>query len=265
MKLFIRLSIIIMLLGIMALPSLANLYDGLLLYFTFDEVNGDTVINSAGNGHDGILEADAKVIDDPAKYGTGALQIDGGSQAMTVETFTELEEYQENTLIFWINFTAPASGGWDQIIAKPAPGSDRSPGLWVTPEGLSIHYRYEPGNLGPWGVTPTGNQNGEFFEEGIWYHVAGVTQDGEVTCYVDGVEVCAEAVPAEIAQGAGGFHVGNSPAYAGAAARFIADDVALYNRALSEDEILSVMEGAFLAVEASDKLASTWGSVKDIR
>ena len=158
MKLFTRLGLVILFLGAMALPLHAALDDGLILHFTFDDVSGDTVKASSGGGHDGALEAGATVVKDEVKHGTGALRIDGGNQAMNVESFTELEEYQENTLLFWINFTAPASGGWDQVIAKPAPGSDRSPGLWVTPEGLSIHYRYNPGNLGPWGITPTGKK-----------------------------------------------------------------------------------------------------------
>ena len=267
MKLFIRLGLVMMFLGVMALPLHAGLEDGLMLHFTFDSGDG---ADSSGGGHDGELTGGAKVIDNVVQHGTGALKIDGGQQAMNVESFAALETYQENTYLFWINFTAPASGGWDQIIAKPAPGSDRSPGIWVTPEGLSIHYRYNPGNLGPWGITPTGNQNADFFEEDKWYHVAGVTLDGELVSYVDGVEVDRSAVPAEFAQGegsgaTGGLYVGNSPAYGGPAAKFIIDDVAVYERALNLDEIVAVMEGALLSVDASGKLASTWGDVKTLR
>ena len=42
------------------------------------------------------------------------------------------------------------------------------------------------------------------------------------------------------------------------------DEVALFNVALTDDQIKSVMEGLFLigAVSASGKLASTWGSIK---
>ncbi|MBD3182986.1 hypothetical protein GF312_11895 [Candidatus Poribacteria bacterium] len=267
MNLLAKLSITIMLLGILTLPLTAAIDDGLLLYFNFDSANGDVVADLSGGGHDGTLKADADITAN-AKNGSGALQIEGGDETMEVETFAELEEYQANTYLFWINFTAPASGGWDQIMAKPAPGSDRSPGLWVTPEGLSIHYRYNPDNLGPWGITKTGNQNGDFFDENTWYHIAGVTADGEVVCYVNGVEVAREAAPAEIAQGAGsddtgGLHVGNSPAYGGPAAQFIIDDLAVYNRALSADEVAALMTGdPMTAVDASGKIISAWGSIK---
>lgn len=266
MKLFARLSLVIAFLVVMASPLYAAVGDGLILYFSFDDVSGDVVPDAAG-GHNGTLGADASITAD-AMHGAGALQIEGGDETMDVETFPELEEYQANTYAFWINFTAEASGGWDQILAKPGPGSDRSPGLWVTPEGLSIHYRYNPGNLGPWGITPTGNQDGNFFEQNTWYHVAGVTENAEIVAYVDGTEVAREAAPAEIAQGpgsgdTGGLHVGNSPAYGGPAAQFIIDELAVYNRALSADEVVGIMTGDLTtAVEPASKLISTWGDMK---
>ncbi|HGJ64596.1 TPA: LamG domain-containing protein [bacterium] len=234
--------------------------DGLMLYFTFD---GDTK-DLSGGGHDGELQSGAKIDKDVKKNGTGALRIDGGNQTMEVKTFKELEAYQDNTLLFWINFTAPASGGWDQIIAKPAPGGDRSPGLWVTPEGLSIHWRYNPGNLGPWGITKTGNQNADFFDQNKWFHIAGATntKKASITAYVDGKEVASAPIPAKFDQGAFSFFIGKSPAYGGPAAKFVIDDVAFYDRVLSVDEINGVMKGVLNPVEPQNKLTSTWGDMK---
>ncbi len=235
--------------------------EGLMLYFTFD---GDTK-DMTGKGNDGILEAGAKIDKDIKKNGTGALRIDGGNQTMEVKTFKELEEYQDNTLLFWIYFTAPASGGWDQIIAKPAPGSDRSPGLWVTPEGLSIHWRYNPGNIGPWGITKSGNQNGDFFDQNKWFHVAGAsnTKKSTIIAYVNGKEVATSAIPAKFDQGPYSFFIGKSPAYGGPAAKFVIDDVAFHNRVLTPEEINFVMNGGLNPVEYKGKLASTWGSIKE--
>ncbi len=47
--------------------------------------------------------------------------------------------------------------------------------------------------------------------------------------------------------------------------RFIIDDVVAYSRGLDADEVAAVMEGELLAVEASGKLASTWGNIKALR
>ena len=40
------------------------------------------------------------------------------------------------------------------------------------------------------------------------------------------------------------------------------DEVRLYNRVLDEDEIAAVMESGSLSVEASAKIAVTWGQLK---
>ena len=234
-----------------------------ILYFTFDSADGDVVPDMSGGGHDGVLKEGAAIVGD-ARTGVGALEIEGGNETMEVESFAELDSYSDNTYAFWINFTAEASGGWDQIIAKPAPGGDRSPGLWVTPEGLSIHWRYNPGNIGPWGITKSGNQNADFFDENVWFHVAGAcdVENSNITAYVNGEEVAVETIPGAIDQGPYNFYIGNSPAYAGVAAKFVIDDVAFYNRILDEDEIVSIMNGALNPVEPGDKVASTWAEIK---
>ncbi len=253
MRTLSKLSFIIMFLVIVALPVRGDL----IVYFSFDEAVGDTVAGI--NGHNGTLGAGADITA-TAKYGGGALQIKGGDETMGVETFAELETYQDNTYLFWIYFTDPHSGGWDQILAKPAPDSDRSPGLWVHTEGLGIHYRYNPGNLGASKLGVDGEDS--VFEQNTWYHVAGVKEGGELTLYVNGEEKLKVAVPAEHAPGAGGLHVGNSPAYAGPAAKFIIDDLAVYDNALTRGGVVDIMDGHITPVEATGKLASTWGSIK---
>jgi len=235
-----------------------------ILYFTFDSADGDVVPDMSGGGHDGVLKEGAEIVSD-ARTGVGALEIEGENETMEVESFAELDSYSDNTYAFWISFTAEVSGGWDQIIVHPAPDSDRSPGLWVTPEGLSIHYRYNPDNLGFWGITQTGDQDANFFQIGEWYHIVGVTAAGTLVAYVNGAEVASIAVPEVFAQGTrddmAGLYVGKSQSYSGPAARFIMDDLVIYDRALSADEAMELMTG-LTAVDASDKLTSTWGQVK---
>jgi len=259
MQRFIKLSFIMMFLVITILPSHAVIDDGLILYFTFDQLNGDVIKDMTGNNHDGILKEGADITN-TAKYGK-ALQIEGENETMEVETFPELEQYQDNTFLFWIYFTHPASGGWDQILAKSAPGSDRSPGLWVETGGLGIHYRYNPNNLGFWGLGPDGDQTHFATEE--WHHVACVKSGTELIGYVDGEEKARTEVPEQHAQGEGMLFIGKSQTYAGPAAKFIIDDLAIYNRALNPDEVIQVMDGSLTTpVNAKDKLASTWGVLK---
>jgi hypothetical protein len=262
---FIFVLFFIGILIITALPaSAAGVKDGLLVFFTFDKAIGDQVTDMSGNKHDGTLKSGAKIVTDIKKYGTGAIRIEGATQQMEVKTFKELEEYVNHTYLFWIYFTAPPTGGWDSIFAKPAPGSDRSPGAWATAQGtLAIHWRYNPGNAGFQALGPNGE--GSAFDKEKWYHVAGVKKGTDLSAYVDGKNVGKATVPAAITQGVYSLFIGQSPAYGGSAAKFIMDDFFGYNRVLADDEINTLMTKGAQAfpVEPKDKLTSTWGNIKD--
>lgn len=125
---------------------------------------------------------------------------------------------------------------------------------------MGIHYRYNPGNLGFWGLGPAGDKTQ--FPQKEWYHVVGVTKGAELVGYVNGEKKGTVAVPPKMTQGAGGLYVGKSPAYAGPAANFYMDDLAFYNRALTEDEVAALKDGELLAVNPRDRLATKWAQLK---
>ena len=261
MKYLVTLSCAAALAGAAALPCYgAAIDDGLLVHLTFDKASGDTVEDTSGGGNDGTLSSGAAIVTDEVVSGQGSLRIEGGDNRVEVESFPALETYEDNTYLFWINFPEPVTGGWDQILAKPAPGSDRSPGLWVHTGGLGIHYRYNPGNQGFSAFGPDGDNT--HFEMNEWYHVTGVTAGGQLTGYVNGEEKAAIAVPEAFAQGEGGLYVGNSPAYGGPAANFYMDELAVYERELSVDEINQVMGGALLPVSPVGMLTTSWAALR---
>jgi len=231
----------------------------LMLYFSFDTATGKTVSDMTGNKHDGTLN-NVNIIKDPVKIGKGALQVEDQNGVMTVDTFKELEEYQDNTFVFWLYFTAGSNGSWSQIVAKLAPGSDRSPGVWINPGGTGIHYRYNPGNLGFGQIGPAGE--GSNFELKKWYHIACVKKSASQDMYINGEKKGTTAVPANHSQGPEKLYVGKSPTYR--AATFIIDDLAIYNRALTDKEVKADMEKGVLpqAVDAEGKLTTTWSSIK---
>jgi len=261
MKIIVNMCLILAFLVFIILPS-HSAFDkkGLLLLFTFEGAKGDTVPDMSGGKHDGILRTNAKITT-TAKYGKSALEITDQNAAMEVASFRELEEYQDNTFLFWLYFTAGSNGAWSQIVVKLSPGNDRAPGVWINPGGTGIHYRYNAGNMGFGRVGPNGE--GGDFELKTWYHITGVKKGAQLTFYCNAEQKGQVAVPAAHQQGTGSLHVGKSPSYR--AATFIMDDLTVFNRALTADEVKQVMNGVLSTgapVESQGKLASTWGDIK---
>jgi hypothetical protein len=255
MRTRIQFSFIIMFLAVIVMPTQAT-EEELLLYFDFEQVNGQTVKEKTGSGHDGTLAGGAKITTQIAKRGS-ALQIEDPTAVMTVETFAELEEYQDNSYLFWLYFTAGSNGAWSQIIAKKAPGNDRAPGIWINPGGTGIHYRFNPGNQGAGRIGPGGeNQD---FETGQWFHVAGIKETGELRIYINGEEAGKYNVPENHAQGTEKLYVGQTGYRS---ATFVIDELAVYNRAVTPDEVNEIMDVGVVAVEPQGKLATTWGNLK---
>lgn len=236
--------------------------DGLILYFSFDNENGGKIKDETGGGHDAEIIAKAEITTGEKKYGRAALEIRDPNADVQVRSFKELETYQDNSFLFWLNFIAGHNTAWSQIIAKKAPGSDRSPGIWICPNSLNIHWRFHEGNKGTQCAGPGGEDT--LFELNTWYHVAGVKKGGTLAYYVNGKKLGDDYdVPAEHQQGAGILYIGKTSAYR--AATFYIDELYVYDKALSGGEVVDVMKGGLLPVEPKDKLAIKWGQLKTRR
>lgn len=234
--------------------------DGLILYFSFDSEKGGTIKDETGGGNEGTVEG-AEVSTDEVVHGTGSMLFDNVNASVTVDSFKALEEYQDNSYLFWLQFTEENSGAWQQIISKKAPGTDRVPGIWTCNRvPLHIHYRFDPGNGGSLCVGPKGE--GDAFETDKWYHVAGVKEGGNFKFYMDGEVVDNQNVPKEHTQGVSKLYIGKTNY---GSALFYIDDLYVYDRALSADEVSGVMDGKLLPVEPKNKLSTTWGRLKTSR
>jgi len=211
-------------------------------------LNGD-VKDKTGHGVDGEIKGDPKWVE--GKSGK-ALEFDGVDDFVFVRDNPVLDLTDELTLMAWVNaYNIPASGERKLVYKGDAYL------IKVRASKLSgdVHVNGWIGSLYDSKPTPLRE----------WHHVA-ITYDGKAEhLYVDGVET--DSKPR-----AGKISVTNKHLSIGAIKKTdtsnpydffngIIDEIRIYNRALTADEIQLVMKLP-TSVEPVGKLASIWGELK---
>ncbi len=227
--------------------------ESLVLYFPFDEGQGDTAEDHSNFDHD--FEHDAVL--EGADWVEGklgkALYFDGGSYA-AVMPGQEVSIGEETTWMLWFKTDVEGQGTFLATLHGTMI-------LYLSGGSISAQVWTNPGAA----LWNTVNSNVRA-TSGEWYHVAAAwSQDsGEITIYVNGQEA-----NSAVAEGGVSFKSGRQLAIGGndqitypgeALFTGVIDEFRIYNRALSGNEIMALM-GA-LAVYPNAKLAVTWGEVK---
>jgi len=182
-------------------------------------------------GHDGILVGGAQITDDPERG--RVLSVDGIDGRVEIPHSDELvfEPTDSFTIAVWLNIrTLP--GSWAGIVTK---SRDISPwyGLWVTPSN-QWHF------VGGEGGTNVRMDTGTAMTG--WLHLAGVydADRNTQTLYVNGTVIDESTGATITSSGAGDVWFGGAKSvneYLDA----LVDDVRIYNHALTEEEIQTVM------------------------
>ena len=228
--------------------------DTLILYFSFDEVDGKTTIDHSNYGNNGNIIGDPQLAD--GKFGN-ALKFNGETDWIEVPHDDILSVESGVTVMAWINaerHMGPNNQRWQGILSKG--NSPRSYSFYTESPSECLHL-----SSGGSGSVCTGK-----IELNTWAHVVGQVDDGVHRYWLNGESV-------------GEFDGKNPlPGLADTSSVFVGrtsegnrqflgliDEVRIWNRALSEEEVISEMNlgierGA--AVEALDKLATIWGSLK---
>jgi hypothetical protein len=220
----------------------------------FDEGTGEIAEDSSEKGNDGEIFGNPKWVD--GKFGE-ALEFDGQSY-VKVPDDGSLDITEAITIALWIQPSSLA--GWQYMVAK---GYDNcyqidSNSDWNGHLMLRI---YTPGAtelLGP-AVAD--------LETGTWYHLAAVYDGSEMRFYVDGELNNSAAKTGNITPNDDDLYIAqdaiNQEYFHG-----IIDEVAIFNVALTEDNIKSIMTKGLekttgvTVVSSAAKLTTTWGNVK---
>jgi len=223
----------------------------------FDEGKGDIVSDSSGLGHDGETEGGPKWVD--GKFGKG-MEFDGTDDMVVVPDSDAFEFDDDFTLAVWIN-TEAAPGSPPSIITKGYHDTSNTKPwylLYYRPAGTMTMY-----------LRSLADQNSvadgtTVINDGEWHHVIGMKAGDEVKVYIDGKEDASVPLGGKDKYGESDYPLVFMTHYD----RFLAgviDEVAIFKRALKENEIQKLMDGlgSMLAVNPNDKLATSWGSIKD--
>jgi hypothetical protein len=262
--------LLISLLAFSASPSMAVQEESLVLYFPFDEGEGDTANDASGNNNNGIFQGQPKWV--KGKYDS-ALQFDGAENKNYVEIpdHPSLTPEKEITIMAWIYFDEfhNTCGVISKYVGS---GNQRSYNLRMHhTDNLALSSECSSNGAFQIGVstteahTPAGS-----LKEGEWQHVAMSFKAEEfLRLYVNG-EMKADSKASatdhildnnvSLMVGTdfdpGGAHNANPREFTG-----IIDEVAVFNIALSDDEIKQAM-ATIMNIEATGKVATSWGRIK---
>lgn len=255
---FFYLLIIILFLSANAYTNAADIKDGLIIYFSFDEIDGDTVPNNSGLEIDGTLEAEAEQV--PGYLNNGLAlnpnsgEAEPGQDFVRVANNPEVNVGEQFTIAVWAKGTNfgdyrtlmsnTDSSGYALTVENGAPSS------WIHVNGAYLQA------AGKTALQPE-----------KWYHLA-LTYDGnDAIIYLDGEIDGKGTSQGNITLSNSDFFIGAEPSGQGLDTSYPAwhgtiDEFYFYNRALTKVEVNSLIS-AGQAVKATGKLPHFWGYIRN--
>jgi len=241
-KLLTSLLTVAMILTLMAVPvSAANLNDGLIMYYTFDN---DASTDSSGKGNNAeVLGGAIPVVDGKINK---AAEFNGVDNVLRI---FDVGSYEQLTVSFWVKISRYPNDFFTMFAGDE----------WSTPGTYHIHI--VPSECLSFGqvdanLDVTNGQNEVALDEWVFVTVTNDTVEGKIVTYVngeydiDGVDADGMAPAWLDALTIGGWTSGGNPS------RFfegLLDDFRVYDRVLSESEVKELMNAdiAALSTEAA--------------
>jgi len=258
-----RFTIFLVILLLLCASSLYALdKNGLVLYLPFDEGSGEVARDASGSGNDAKFEGEAEWVE--GKLGM-AIHLPLGKNYVEVPHDDSLTIKQDLTMEIWTKIdnlpqscslitkcTGDTIGNYMLHVAPAGDAAKMDPlvfignsyGAWPTPVSVTI---------------PLGE----------WHHVAATYDGEEYNIYIDGElqgnyarvqggELDESEAFVAIGRDNRGAYIDNRPMDC------TVDEVRIWNRVLSEDEIKEAMTGVLLSVDPRDLLSATWGKIKGV-
>lgn len=213
-------------------PATLDTDPNLVGWWRFDETAGNTAVDSSGHQRDGTLKGDLSFEKSSAPGKSGkAIRFDTKGAAIEVKDYRGIAGTRPRTVAAWIKTTVSQG----EIVS------------WGKKDfGQMFTFGYIRGRVG---VTPSGGylyMNAETHDD-KWHHVAVVVQKAELPNLHDDVKLYLDGVPAEI------HDIGlldlwpiqtgqDLPVRIGQGFKGLMDDLRIYDRVLSDEEINALFQ-----------------------
>ena len=233
--------------------ALSEPEESLILYMSFDTIDGKNTIDHSKYENHGEMMGNPKHVE--GKFGK-ALELNGESDWVEIPHHETLTVDKDFTVMAWIHterHTGPGGAQWQGILAKS--NNPRSYSFYTEANSKCLHLSVGGGSV----------CQGEV-KLNEWQHVVGQMDSGTHRYYINGENVGESGGkndPPGKADTASVFigktHEGNRQ-FLG-----LIDEVRIWNRALTEEEVIEQMEkGHFelFPVDPRQKLTTTWGTIK---
>ena len=207
--------------------------DSMVAAWFFDEGKGKNVEDSSAHSNHGKIKGNPKWV--AGKFGR-ALELDGG-------TYVEVADNSSLDIVDYY------SGDGNYFLSTGCGGGPTQAKFGIT--STNGH------TCGP--ASPV-------LKKDTWYHVAGVFDGKKLSVFIDGELETVQDQGGNITTSDWPIIIG-SYAGLGYKSNAIIDELAVFNVALSKDDIRLLMKNGLnriLAVSAKRKLTSTWGRVKEV-
>ena len=267
MRHLLRYAVFLFLIFGMVGYTTADFADDLVVYFTFDNVKGKRVLDESGNGLDAEVIENTKFVE--GKYGNAVHITRKTEDCVNVPTADKMEINDAITMMAWVyheNWAESSSQWFD----KGSYSED-----FNSAYGMVV---FDEDDAGGRGWFDNGSAiglilGGEFqvriviqnsMKNKTWHHIVGICEDKSFKIYLDGEILAESEIPFDfIGANDQDLRIGcakHKPEYAFEDG--LIDEVAIWSRALSEDEIGTAMRGPLFPVSPKNKVAMMWADIK---
>jgi PKD repeat protein len=206
---------------------------GLVAAYNFEEATGTTVVDATGKGNHGTISGAGRTTS--GKYGK-ALSFDGIDDLVTVKDSPSLDLTTGLTLEAWV-YPTESMTDWRNVIAKEIPYG-----------GVAYYLAANSSKSQPsfltwdvdWNIALHG---GPQLLPNTWAHLTATYDGTTARLYVNGTEVANQPWSSSIKVTDGVLHIGGNDTW-GEFFKGLIDDVRVYNRALSVNEIKTDMNSS---------------------